>query len=1076
MEKFSRNSASPRENISSRESSPTQASKRKNEGAEASQLAGRNAYRSVEPQPDFPRLERRILRFWEENQAFQKRVALNTGGKPWSFMDGPITANNPMGVHHAWGRTLKDLFQRYKAMHGFDLRHQNGFDCQGLWVEVEVERELGFKSKRDIESFGIEEFVKECKKRVLRYSARIINQSKRLGCWMAWDNTEFLEALGRTLDLPNEKVEVQGPKGVLSGTPEELVGRLGDPSIGGSYFTFSDENNYSIWQLLKRCHQNGWIYKGRDVVPWCPRCSTALSEHEIATEGYEELTHPSLYVKFPLKDKPGEYLLVWTTTPWTLSSNVAVAVHPDPPYVKARIGEDLLYLAEQTLESLGSGAEIQAELAGKEMEGWTYQGAFDDMEAVKKANAPQSHQVILWDDVSGEEGTGLVHIAPGCGKEDFELGRNLGLPTIAPLDEFGVVVDGFGPLTGRTSEESSRWVAEELARMGLLFRCEDYTHRYPVCWRCGSELVFRLVDEWFISIDRVPRRGDGEGKTLRESIKDSAREVTWVPSFGLQRELDWLSNMEDWMISKKRYWGLALPIWACGRCGQFDVIGSREELETRSVDGWEEFQGHSPHRPWIDLVKIRCKECGSMIERIPDVGNPWLDAGIVSYSTLGYFNDREVWKKWFPSQLICESLRGQFRNWFYAMLTMSTILEGRSPFKACLGHGDVRDEDGREMHSSLGNAIWFDDAVEEMGADLMRWMYCSTSTARDLCFSNKATERIKRGFFLPLWNAYRFFATYAKIDGWLPPGKRPALTPMDRWILSRLQRVALTVTKGLEAFEPKCCTDALEGFVSDLSRWYLRGSRRRFWKNEADADKEAAYFTLHQCLVMLAQLMAPFTPFLSEELFQNLVRSVDSGACGSIHHTGWPEFDSSLLDPELEEAMTLAVRAGELGRSVRAKRRIKLRQPLRSAVVVAEPVALSKMEPLRPIMANELNVRSLKLSTERLEGYEYAESIGLQVGMDLEVDQTLREEGLAREIVRRVQKQRRDADLEVDDPVVTHYQGDQRLEEAMMKQAAYISQETLSASLVKGQGPACAYRSSHTIHGMNLTIAISRSP
>ncbi|MCS7384914.1 MAG: class I tRNA ligase family protein, partial [archaeon GB-1867-097] len=492
-------------------------------------------FKEVPPTVDFPKIEHKILKFWAEIDAFKKRVALNKGKKPWSFIDGPITANNPMGVHHAWGRTYKDLFQRFKAMQGYELRYQNGFDCQGLWIEVEVERELGFKSKRDIEAYGIAEFVKKCKQRALRYAAIQTEQSIRLGYWMDWNDPNTLRYLADCLEKPDQIVTIQGANGPVTDTVERLVGRLGSPEIGGSYFTFSDENNYMIWALLKKCYEKGWIYKGRDVMPWCPRCSTALSEHEIVTEGYKELTHPSLTVRFPLRGRKKESLLIWTTTPWTLTSNVAAAVHPDITYVKVKFGDEYFYLGKPALErTLPKGSyEIIEEIKGYEMEGWTYDGPFDELPAERKSGAVDAHRVILWDEVSEDEGTCIVHIAPGCGKEDLELGKIYNLPAVAPLNEFGIFIEGFGKFTGIHVYDSAKPVIEELKKKGLLFKVEDYVHRYPVCWRCGSELVFRLVDEWFISmgkkLDKPLEEVTEEEKdqNLRYQIMEVAKKIRW---------------------------------------------------------------------------------------------------------------------------------------------------------------------------------------------------------------------------------------------------------------------------------------------------------------------------------------------------------------------------------------------------------------------------------------------------------------------------------------------------------------------------------------------------------------------
>ncbi len=1107
------------------------------------------------PTPDFPELEHKILEFWAETDAFKHRVAMNEGKKRWSFMDGPITANNPMGVHHAWGRAYKDLFRRYKAMQGYELRYQNGFDCQGLWIEVEVEKELGFKSKRDIEAYGIAEFVKRCKQRALRYAAIQTEQSIRLGYWMDWDNAETLSSLAEGLKNPERAITVQSSKGPVTDTAERIVGRLGSKEMGGSYFTFSDENNYTIWAALKKCYENGWIYKGRDVMPWCPRCSTALSQHEIATEGYLELTHPGLTVRFPLRGRKGESLLIWTTTPWTLTSNVAVAVHPDLTYVKVRHQDEFFYLGEFAVERnlLVGSYEIVEELQGSEMEDWTYDGPYDELSAQKETGAIDAHRVILWDEVTEEEGTGIVHSAPGCGKEDLELAKPHRLPIVAPLDEFGVFKNGFGEFTGVDVYDSAQLVIKDLEKKGLLFRLEDYTHRYPVCWRCRSELVFRLVDEWFISMgERLSKpleeiTEEERRENLRYQIIDVAQQVRWIPEFGLQQELNWLQNMEDWMISKKRYWGLALPIWVCHECGNFEVMGGREELKTRAVEGWNVFEGHSPHRPWIDAVKIKCAKCGGLSSRIQDVGDPWLDAGIVSYSTLDYRQSHAYWEKWFPAQLICESLPGQFRNWFYSMLAMSTIMEGRTPFEVCFGHGSVLAEDGREMHKSWGNAIWFDDAAEAMGADVMRWMYFTTRPESNVLFGYGKADETKRRFLIPLWNVYSFFVTYADLDKWTPKNaaERRSLSRLDRWILSKLNVLIQDVTGLLDDFDPYKAAISLEGFVSELSTWYVRRSRRRFWKSEKDEDKNAAYTTLYSCLMTLARLLAPFIPFTTEEMHQNTAHNLDPAARDSIHHNDWPIADEGLIDEVLMEDMDLAIRVCSLGRSARSKAGVKLRQPLSEVRVAAAGAILERIEKLNDVIVDELNVKKLSMTTDRDELVEYvvkprpdvlgkkygklfprireavssldqktlASTLENGLGVDLRVDgqsvellpedvdivtqprggyslsedgdvfvainvtltADLKGEGLAHDIVRRIQNQRKEADFNIADWIETYYVAGPELTEVFETFGDYIAAETLSASLRKAEPPEGFHVATYRIDEESLKIGLRRA-
>jgi len=645
--------------------------------------------KKVNPKQDFIKLEHEILKFWKDNKIFAKYQAKNAQSKKhWSFLDGPITANNPMGVHHAWGRTLKDVFQRHKNMQGYQGRFQNGFDCQGLWVEVEVEKELEFKNKKDIEDYGIDKFVNKCKERVKKYSAIQTDQSVRLGQFMDWDN---------------------------------------------SYFTMSSENNYAIWHFLKKCHERGYLYKGRDSVPWCARCGTAISQHEILTEEYKELVHTAVYFKLPLlSDKfPNTSLLVWTTTPWTIPANVAVAMSPDFEYglYQHRENQEQLVflkdLADKVLKKDKANFKLIKTYKGKELAGLQYTGPLDDLEKVKAARAENPdtfHTIILADElVTDEEGTGMVHIAPGCGKEDFDLSKEEKLSVIDVINEAANYHQGMGELSGQNAKQDPKLIFGALKEKEdgrYLYKLEDYKHRYPTCWRCKEELVWRVVDEWYIAMDK---KGDSQDKTLREMMKGVTKKINWLPSFGLDQELDWLNNMHDWLISKKRYWGLALPIYECP-CGNFEVIGSQEELQEKAVEGWDEFEGNTPHRPWIDQVKIKCSKCGKSVARIPDVGNPWLDAGIVPYSTMGYFQDKikdvdgqeisgqQYWKKWHPAHLILESFPGQFKNWFYSLIAMGTVLENTNPFATVLGYASVRDDKGEEMHKSKGNAIWFDEA------------------------------------------------------------------------------------------------------------------------------------------------------------------------------------------------------------------------------------------------------------------------------------------------------------------------------------------------------------------------------
>ena len=1073
-------------------------------------------FRPVNAKIDFPAMEREILAWWHQKDILRKYLKRNeNASKRYSFIDGPITANNPMGVHHAWGRTYKDLFLRYKTMQGYRQRYQNGFDGQGLWIEVEVEKELGFGSKRDIEDFGVVKFVELCKARVRKFADVITQQSIRLGYWMDWDD---------------------------------------------SYHTMDDENNYTIWHFLKICYQRGWVYEGTDVMPWCPRCGTGLSEHEIVTEGYKQIVHPGLYLRFPLivdaqpptpnpqplETTPQESLLVWTTTPWTLTSNVAAAVHPDLKYVKTRQGKEMLYLLKGRLSELKGDYEVVQEMWGRELVGLRYRGPFDELPVQQGIE----HRVIEWREVSESEGTGIVHTAPGAGKEDFALSKEISLPTIAPLDELGRFIEGFDWLSGKSVFDVNEAIYDSLRDKGLLYHLESYSHRYPVCWRCDTELVFRLVDEWFISMDE-----------LRGLIADVAKNIRWIPEFGLQRELDWLRNMDDWMISKKRYWGLALPIYKC-QCGHFDVIGSESELEERAVEGWQEFEGHSPHRPWIDAVKIQCSNCGAEVSRIQDVGNPWLDAGIVSFSTLDYRRDPDYWRQWFPAQWISESFPGQFRNWFYSLLTMSTVLESSEPCQTIFSYAMMRDEKGEEMHKSKGNAIWFEEAAERMGVDAMRWLFALHNPAANLNFGYSTADEVRRRFIIPLWNVYSFFVTYANIDEYDPSTAAPPVekrAELDRWVISELNSLSVEVTDALDNFEPDRAARSVEQFVEYLSNWYVRRSRRRFWKSGVlsqrdgvDEDKLCAYATLYECLVTLTKLLAPFMPFMSESIYQNLVRSPVPSVGGepnelegyeSVHLDSYPEADMTKVDHQLSVATRLAMRVSSLGRAARSKAGIKVRQPLAKTLVkmrsleeaellsriapqvqeelnVKEIAALSeetevlefrvqpnmvllgpKYGPDLPNIASALaaadpsdlysqvsagdNVRidgyileaeEVLVSSSDREGYSVASEGGYTVAVTTDVSPELALEGLARELVHRIQNMRRSAGFDIADHIVTYYQGSPRLDDVIAAHGDYIQQETLSRQVVKGRPEPGAYTEAHDVDGAAVTLGVKREP
>lgn len=959
-------------------------------------------------QMDFITIEHNILKFWEKHKIFQKLVKKNQGNKRWSFLDGPITANNPMGVHHAWGRTYKDLFCRYMAMKGFDQRYQNGFDCQGLWVEVEVEKEKGFKTKKDIETFGIEKFVIACKDRVKKYSEIQTKQSIRLGQWMDWEN---------------------------------------------SYFTMSDENNYAIWSFLKKCHQKQLLYKGKDVVPWCARCGTAISQHEILTEEYQELTHKSIFLKFSVCGQKNTYFLVWTTTPWTLPANVALAVNSNLEYAKVQDAKGDIYIVVKSKIDLIDTGKIIKIFSGESLEGLNYQGIFDELDAVDEAMGEEKHVVILWDEVTEDEGTGIVHIAPGCGQEDFQLSRDEDLPVINPTDEESKYLPGFGILSGKLVAEVhpvksgkagvskpqfnriNNVIFNNLEKKGVVFKIEDYTHRYPTCWRCKSDLIFRLVDEWYISMNN-----------LRTPLMKVTKKIQWLPEYGLDQELDWLKNMRDWLISKKRYWGLALPIYECQRCHTFEVVGSKQELQERAVEGWEAFEGHSPHRPWIDKVKIRCSKCNEALSRIVDVGNPWLDAGIVPFSTLKYFEDRKYWRQWFPVNFVCESFPGQFRNWFYSLIVMSTVLENKEPVKTIFGYALVRDGKGEEMHKSKGNVIWFDEAIEKSGADVLRWIYSSQNPYHNLRFGWNAVKQ-GRGKLLTLWNSFLFFKMYADKHtvNEIFSGKVSHI--LDQWIISRLHHVIDEVTSSLDVYDPMTAALSIEQFfAADLSRWYIRRSRDRFSHIEA-------MDTLYYVLLHLIKLAAPFIPFLTEEIYLFLKTDAMEE---SVHLNDWPKSDDNLKNDEIENEMKHVRDICEIGHRLRAQAQIKVRQPLSKLKIKNKKSEIG--QEFLSLIKDELNIKEVEIveSLPSKDNNWLVAKVGeFEMALNTKITAELKKQGLVREIIRHINALRKKAGLTKNDTVMVYYQTkNKELISVIEEYQQEIINRTVSKDIVNKSAPA----------------------
>ena len=1063
------------------------------------------------PKIDFVKNEHEILDYWAKENTFKKLVSKNQKGPKWSFLDGPITANNPMGVHHAWGRTLKDLYQRYKSMNGFQLRHQNGFDCQGLWVEIEVEKELGIKSKKEVEELGVEKFVNLCKERVEKFSEIQKNQSIRLGYWMDWEN---------------------------------------------SYYTMSEENNYAIWAFLKKLFEDDKIYRGTDVVPWSGRSGTSYSQMEII-EGRKLTVHKGVFVKFAINERSNEHILIWTTTPWTLSSNIAVAVNKKINYAKVQIQDGtIFYVAEtnlkyqrlnkefsekknwvegvpklKTLDQIfkeRGGYEVLEVLKGEDLVGLTYKGPFDHLEPqntvggfpihdtsnLKKQSAVDCHIVIDGgkdsegnDMVVEGEGTGFVHMAGGCGAIDNKICKKEGFVEISPIDNQANFIDGFDFMSGLsvTDPDTAQKIIDDLKDRNLLLYVEDYPHIYPHCWRSGDELVFKQVDEWYINMD------------WRKKIKAVVDDINWIPAWGRDREHDWLDNMGDWMISKKRFWGLALPIWTF-EDGSFHVVGSKEELKELAVEGWEKFEGNSPHRPWVDYVKIKHPKTGLVGKRIKDVGNPWLDAGIVPFSTMKYFDDKSYWEEWFPADFITECFPGQFRNWFYSLLAMSSFLEGKSPFKTLLGHALVKDESGAEMHKSAGNAIWFDDAAEKMGVDVMRWMYSKQNVENNLLFGYDKADEVRKKL-ISLWNVYSFFCTYANLDNFKPHShgvSKKDLLLLDKWIISKSQQLTADAKSSYENFEVDKLLKNVESFLDDLSNWYIRRNRRRFWKSENDADKFVAYQTLYEVLLDLIKILSPVLPFVSERMYLNITKDDFNENDSSIHLSTFPESDQSKIDSALIEKVDSLKRVIESGRAVRKKANIKVRQPLNSLkVYTANEEVKSFIRKQSEIVIDELNIKevvfsnnidefgtlSLKPNFKNLKmkfGDEMQEAMksistidaktvlesllhgnsfpennfelnkedvlielkaengsesflanDLIVCLDTTISEQLRLEGVLRDLIRQIQLMRKEADFNIDDRIIICGSFKNELKDVINQNKDYFMNEVLCTDIVE---------------------------
>ncbi len=1042
-------------------------------------------FKPVSSKVDWRCMEDGILRFWQERSIFRRSLQQRVEAPRFVFYEGPPTANGLPHVGHVEARVIKDLIPRYQTMKGHYVLRKAGWDCHGLPVEIEIEKELGFAGKQSIEAYGVARFNQKCRDSVFRYVNEWVTLTERIGFW----------------------IDMEDP-----------------------YVTMSNEYVESVWWILRQLWDKGWLYQGHKVVPFCPRCGTALSDHEVA-QGYEEVEDPSLYVKFRLRERPDTFFLVWTTTPWTLPANVALAVSPDARYCVVEQHGEQLILAEALLDrALRGDYRVLETMYGRDLLGQHYEPLFRFLQVDR-----DYAYVIAGEFVTTEEGTGIVHIAPAFGADDLQVSQEYNLPVLQTVDLDGKFISQVTPWQGMFVKAADPLIVEDLRTRGLLYHLGRYQHTYPFCWRCHAPLLYYAKTTWLVRTTAV-----------RESMLASNQRIDWLPDHIKEGRFgNWLANNVDWALGRERYWGTPLPVWQCQDCVVQECIGSLAELRERSG---RQLEKPDLHRPYVDEITLPCR-CGGVMRRVPEVIDTWFDSGSMPVAQWHYpFENQEKFAEQFPANFISEGV-DQTRGWFYTLHAISNLLFGRECFEHCIVLGLVLDAEGRKMSKSLGNRVDPWEAVNAHGADALRWyFYVSTAPWNDNRFSFEALEDLYRRFLLTLWNTYAFFVTYANIDGWAPGrdeapvGERPVL---DRWIISELNALVEAVDSGLAAYDITGTARRIGEFVDDLSNWYVRRSRRRFWKSGHDADKAAAYATLYECLVTLCGLLAPYTPFVAEEMYRNLVCAVDARAPESVHLTDFPAADADLIDRDLMADMRLGLRIVSLGHAARARANVKVRQPLAEAVVrLRNPSEAEHLQRLESIIADELNVKAIRLTVEEAglvsyqvrpnpsvlgkrygalfpkiraealarsaelgprlrggqavtlsvdgqevelrpeevevhllerEGYSVAEEGGYMVAVDIGLNESLRREGLAREVVRRIQVMRRNADLNIEDPIVTYFQAGPELKSVLQEWADYIGVETLTRRLEEAQPPAGAYVEEQKVDGQHVTLGIVKA-
>ena len=1032
-------------------------------------------FHEVNSKISFPQLEKDILHYWKEHNIFNKSVGLREGAKRYVFYEGPPTANGSPGIHHVISRLFKDAVCRYKTMKGYYVPRKAGWDTHGLPVELEVEDTLGFTNKAQIEEYGIAQFNQKCRESVFKYIKEWEAMTERIGYW---------------LDMENP------------------------------YITLDNGYIESCWWAIKQLWDKGLIYQGYKVTPHCPRCGTSLSSHEVALGYRDDAVDPSVYIKFKLDEmslvhseitdrqlvfklgglfshKPA-FFLAWTTTPWTLPGNTALAVAPDVEYAVVELEDECLILAKALLEHVGLDSyEVVEILKGNELVNATYEPLFNPHKYGVERRRPQTYfspgemsvprilevqepkedltyHVITTDFVSIEEGTGIVHVAPAYGEVDFEAGQDNELDFVHMVNLQGNITGSY-PFSGKFVKDADPLILEDLKSRGLLYRSEKITHTYPFCWRCESPLLYYAKEAWYIKTTAI-----------KDRLIRGNKEINWYPDYiKYGRFGDWLENNVDWAVSRERYWGTPLNIWRCESCSNLECVGSVEELKAKpklTVGSYQLEAFRDLHRPYVDEITFACPKCDGTMRRVPDVIDCWFDSGAMPIAQWHYpFENKEQFEQNFPADFICEAI-DQTRGWFYSLHAISTLLFDRPCFKnvVCLGH--IVDAQGEKMSKSKNNVVdpWL--VVDNYGADVLRWHLLTAAPGENVHrFSTQMVAETMRGDLLTLWNTYSFFVLYANIDHFVPQGTTAGLSPshLDNWIISELNRLIADMTRALDNYDLTSAARRAGDFVDELSNWYVRRSRRRFWKSEEDADKLAAYNTLYQCLVTLSKLLAPLVPFTAEEIYRNLVCSADSQAPESVHLTDFPLANEAKIDNRLSAEVSLATKIASLGRAARAKAGIKVRQPLAKAIITLTQE--SEMDALREFASDvmdEINVKELKfvkdMLSEDMLHYAVANDEKHWVAVDTRLSPQLKAEGVSREIVRHIQTMRRAAGFDVADHIVTCYQGEEHIARVMRDFAGYIKQETLSLELAEGLPPEGAYQEKHRISNSDVLLAVSK--